>query len=112
MINSRVAPRIIIDPGTEIDIIGGFGWFILNVVDGKTANLGGALAGTGERRPPIVSAVTAYDHETEGPILISHGKVAWDDRPKQTECLINSHSLRHNDVTLDDVTMRDGGSKR
>ena len=84
MINSRVAPRMIIDPRTEIDVIGGVGWFILNVVDGTTANLGGALAGMGERRLPIVSAVTAYDHETEGPILIGHGQVAWDDQPEQT----------------------------
>ena len=76
MINSRVAPRMIIDPGTEIDVIGGVGWFILNVVDGTTANLGGALAGMGEQRLPIVSAVTAYDHETEGPIIIGHIQVA------------------------------------
>ena len=47
MINSRVAPIMIIDPGTEIDVIGGVGWFILNVVDGTKANLGGALAGMG-----------------------------------------------------------------
>ena len=103
---------MIIDPGTEIDVIGGFRWFILKIVDGMTANMGGYLAGMGERRLPIVSAVTAYDHETEGSILIGHGQVAWDDRPKQTECLINSHSLRHNDVTVDDVTMRDGGKQK
>ena len=66
----------------------------------------------GERRLPIVYAVTAYDHEMEGRILIGHGQVAWDDRPKQTECLINSHSLRHNGITVDDVTMRDGGKKK
>ena len=36
---------MIIDPGTEIDVIGGVGWFILNVVDGAADNLGGALAG-------------------------------------------------------------------
>ena len=77
-----------------------------------TDNLGGALSGMGERRLPIFSVVTAYDHEMEGPILIGHGQVAWDDRPKQTECLINSHSLRHNDVTVDDVTMRDGGNQK
>ena len=112
VINSRVSPRMIVDPGTEIDVIGGVGWFILNVVDGTTANLGGALAGMGELRPPIAFAVTSYDHETEGPILIGHGQVAWDDRPEQTECLINSHSLRHNDVTVDDVTMRDGGKQK
>ena len=75
---------MIIDPGTEIDVIRGVGCFILNVVDVTTANLGRALAGMGERRLPIVSAVTAYDHETEGPILISHGQVAWDDRTEQT----------------------------
>ena len=59
----------------------------------------------------IVSTVTAHYHETEGPILIGHGKVAWNDRPKHTECLINSHFLRNNDVMFDDVTMRDGGKK-
>ena len=112
VINSHVAPIMIIDPGTEIDVIGGVRWFILNIVDGTTANLEGALAGMGERRPPIVSAVTAYDHETEGPILIGHGQVAWDDRPEQTECLIKSHSLRHNDVKADNVTVRDGGKQK
>ena len=112
MINSCVAPRMIINPGTDIDVIGGFGWFILNVVDGTTANLGGALVGKGERRLPIVSAVTAYDHETEGPILIGRGQVAWDYQPDQTEFLINSYSLRQNDVTVDDVTIRDGGKQK
>ena len=82
MINSRVAPRMIIDPGTDIDVIGGIRWFILNVVDRTTANMGGALAGMGEQKLPIVSAVTAYDHKTEVPILIGHGKVAWDDQPE------------------------------
>ena len=53
---------MIIDPGTNIDFIGVIGWFIINVVDRMKANLGGALAGMGERRIPIVSAVTAYDH--------------------------------------------------
>ena len=47
MINSRVAPRMIIDQGTEIDVIGGVGWFILKEVNGTTANLVGALAGIG-----------------------------------------------------------------
>ena len=61
---------------------------------------------------PIVSNVTAYDHETKGPILIGHRQVAWDDQPEQTECLINSHSLRHNDVTVDNVTMRDSGKQK
>ena len=43
---------MIIYPGTEIDVIGGVRWFILNVVDGTTANLGGALDGMGEQRLP------------------------------------------------------------
>ena len=96
----------------EIDVIGGVGCFILSVVDGTTANLGGALAGMGELRISIISAVTAYDHETEGPILIGHGQIAWDNRPKQTECLINSHNLRYNNVKVDDVTMRDVGKQK
>ena len=33
------------------------------VVVGTTANLGGALAGMGEQRLPILSAVTAYEHD-------------------------------------------------
>ena len=103
---------MIIDPGKDIDVIVGVGWFILNVVDGTTASLGGSLAGIGGLRLPIVSAVTAYDHETEGPILIGHEQVAWDDRTEKTECLINSHSLRYNGITFDDVTMRDGGKKK
>ena len=55
---------MIIDPGTDIDVIGGVGWFIINVVDGTTANLGGSLAGMVERILPVVCTVTAYDHET------------------------------------------------
>ena len=76
MFNRREAPRVIIDPGTEINAIGGVGWCITNVVDGTTANLGGSLAGMGEQRLPIVSAVTSYDHKTQGTILIGHGQVA------------------------------------
>ena len=70
---------MIIDPGMEIDVIGGVVWIILNVVDRKTADFGGSLAGMGERRIPIVSAVTAYEYEIEWTILIGHGQVAWDD---------------------------------
>ena len=111
MINRREAPRVIIDPGTDIDVIGGVGWCSISVVDGTTANLGGALAGMGERRLPIVSAITAYDHETQGLIHIGHGQVAWDGGPEHTKGLINSHSLRNNDVTVDNVTTRDGGKQ-
>ena len=53
VINSRVAPRMIIDPGEDIDVIGGFGWFILNVVDRTTGNLGGALAVMGNEDSPL-----------------------------------------------------------
>ena len=49
---------------------------------------------------------------TEGPILIGHVQVAWDDQPEQTECLINSHSLRHNGITVNNVTLRDGGNQK
>ena len=112
MINRREAPRVIIDPGTDIDVIGGVGWCIINVVDRTTDNLGGALAGMGEQRLPIVSAVTAYDHETQGLIHIGHGQVAWDDLSEQNKCMINYHSIRNNDVTVDHVTTRDGGKQK
>ena len=55
-----------------------------------------------------MSAIITYNNETEGPILIGHGQDTWDDQTEQTECLINYHSLRHNDITVDDITMIDG----
>jgi hypothetical protein len=61
-------PRAIIDPGTEIDVIGGVGWHVLNKVDNMDAQLDGALVGMGGRSLPLVSAATAIDHKTEGTI--------------------------------------------
>jgi hypothetical protein len=61
-------PRGIIDPETEIDVIGGPGWHVLSQIDNMNAQLDGALAGMGERTLPLVHAVTAYDHKTRGTI--------------------------------------------
>jgi hypothetical protein len=52
-------PRGIIDPGTEIDVIGGPGWHVISQIDNMNAQLDGALVGMGERTLPLVRAVTA-----------------------------------------------------
>ena len=105
-------PRGIIDPGTEIDVIGGIGWHVLSKVDNMSAQLDGALAGMGERTLPLVRAVTAYDHEKGGTILLGVGCAGYDDRAEQTESLFNSHDLRKNGIIVHDTTKRDGGEQR
>ena len=66
-------PRGIIDPGTEIDVIGSVGWKVLSKVDNQYAQLDGALKGMGGCSLPLVTAVTAHDHTTEGTILLGAG---------------------------------------
>jgi hypothetical protein len=105
-------PRGIIDPGTEIDVIGGVGWLVLSAIDNTCAQLEGALAGMGGRSLPLVRAVTAYDHPALGPILLGVGCAGYDDRAEQTESLFNSHDLRKNGVVVHDTTKRDGGEQR
>ena len=78
-----------------------------------SAQLDGALAGMGERTLPLVRAVTAYDHEKRGAILLGVGCVAgYKNRAKQTELLFNSHNLRKNEFVVHDTTKRDGGKLR
>jgi hypothetical protein len=86
--------RAIIDPGTEVDVIGGVGWKVLSKVDNQVAQLDGALEGMGECILPLVAAVTARDHPTEGTVLFGAGCAGWDERPKQTESLFNSHDMQ------------------
>jgi hypothetical protein len=105
-------PRGIIDPGTEIDVIGGPGWHVLSKIDNMNAQLDGALTGMGKRSLPLVRVVTAHDHKTQGTVLLGVRCAGYDERKEQTESFFNSHDLRKNNVTVHDTTKRDGGEQR
>jgi hypothetical protein len=67
----------------------------------------------GECSLPLVTAVTAHNHSTEGTILLGAGCAGWDERPKQTESLFNSHDMRNKyNVIVHDTEKRDGGLQR
>jgi hypothetical protein len=105
-------PRGVIDPGIEIDVIGGPGWQVLSKIDNLNAQLDGALTGMGECSLPLVTAVTAYDHRLLGTVLLGAGCAGYDERSVQTESLFNSHDLRKHNVIVHDTTKRDGGEQR
>jgi hypothetical protein len=57
---------------------------------------------------PIVNAVTAYQSPGTGKVtLIGLGGAAMDDRAERTEALINTHVMRNNNVTVNDIAKRD-----
>jgi hypothetical protein len=62
--------RGLIDPGTEINVIGGPGWHVLSKIDNMNAQLDGALTGMGKCSLPLVCAVTAYIHRLLGTVLL------------------------------------------
>jgi hypothetical protein len=105
-------PRAIIDPGTEVDVICGVGLKVLSKIDTQVAQLDGALEGMGECGLPLVTAVTAHDHPAEGTVLLGAGCAGWDERPKQTESLFNSHDMQKHNVIVHDTAKRDGGLQR
>jgi hypothetical protein len=105
-------PRGIIDPGTEIDVIGGPGWHILSKIENLNTQLDGALTGMGECCLPLVHAVIAYDHKMLGTVLLGAGCAGQDERVVQTKSLFNSHDMRKNNIVVHDTTKRDGGEQR
>ncbi len=101
-----------LDEGTEFEVIGGVGWKILERLS-KTANLGGWRSGMEGPSLPIVNAVTAYVSPSTGEvILLGLGATAFDDHIEQTEALVNTHSMRKNNVMVHNVARRDGGAQR
>jgi hypothetical protein len=56
--------------------------------------------------------VTAYDHKTQGTVLLGAGCAGYNQREVQTESLFNSHNLRENGVIVHDTTKRDSGQRR
>jgi hypothetical protein len=78
-------------------------------MENQTALLDGALEGMGVCALPLVNAVTAYHHPTEGTTFLDAGCVGWDKWIEQTGSLSNSHDLQKHGVTVEDTTLRDGG---
>ncbi len=104
-------PRVIVDTGTDLEVIGGAGWKVLSRVNNKVAQLDGALAGMIGKPLVLVNAVTAYDHPTKGVILVGVGNAVWDDRAEQTEALLNAHELRKHNVVVNDKARIFGGKQ-
>jgi hypothetical protein len=106
------SPRIVLDEGTEFEVIGGVGWVVLEQFN-KSASMGGWRSGMDGPTLPIVNAVCAYDDELTGrTILLGVGSAAWDDRADQTEALINTHAMRGNNIIVHNIAKRDGGLQR
>ena len=105
-------PRVVLDEGTEFEVIGGKGWLVLEQFS-KSANMGGWRSGMEGPTLPIVNAVCAYDDTaTNKTIILGVGSAAWDDRSEQTEALINTHAMRKNNVVVHNIARRDGGLQR
>jgi hypothetical protein len=104
-------PRVVLDEGTELEVIGGIGWTVLEELS-KSASMGGWRAGMEGPTLPLVNAVCAYAREDGTAILLGLGAAAWDNRPEQTESLVNTHVMRNNNVIVDNVSRRDGGLQR
>ena len=104
--------RGVIDPGTDYEVIGGVGWEVETVTNVTTSMGGYFTDDDGRCRLPIVSAISAYEHPRLGTVLLGIGAAAWDDRPEQTESLLNSHELRLHGVEVDDKAARDGGGQK
>ena len=106
------SPRVVLDEGTEFEVIGGTGWLILEQFS-KSANMGGWRSGMKGPTLPIVNAVCAYDDPaTNKTIILGVGSAAWDDRPEQSEALINTHAMRKHNVVVHNIAKRDGGLQR
>ena len=108
--SSRYPPYAVIDPGAEMEVIGGVGWRILHFPQ-KSETLNGALTGMGSEVLPTVDAVTAVEDEDGRVILLGIGEAAFDRRTTQHESLWNSHHLRSHNIVVDDVAKKDGGGQ-
>jgi hypothetical protein len=61
---------------------------------------------------PLVTAVTAHDHPTEGTVLLGAGCAGWDERPEQSGSLFKSHDMRKHNVIVHNMAKQDGGVQR
>jgi hypothetical protein len=91
-------PRVVLDEGTKLEVIAGIGRTVLDK-QSKTANMGGWHTGMEGPTLPLVNALCAYHDNKDGTtFLLGLGAAAWDNQHKQTESLVNTHVMRHNNV--------------
>jgi hypothetical protein len=104
---------VIIDTGTDLEVIGGSGWTIIDRIDDEQVLLGGALTVINVRRLQTVNAVTAqaYEHPVKGVILLGVGNAVWDDRDDQKVTLVNPNELPRNNVLVNDIAKVFGSSQ-
>ena len=105
------SPYAIVDPGADMEIIGGVGWHVLHFSD-RTEILNGALEGMGSSVLPTADAVTAVEDKDGRVVLLGLGGTAYDHRTTQIESLWNSHHLRANKVIVDDVAKEHKGNQQ
>jgi hypothetical protein len=105
-------PRVVLDEGTEFEVIGGKGWLVLEQFS-KSANMGGWRSGMEGPALPIVNAVCAYDDTATNKTFITRSWLRSLGRSlEQTEALINTHAMRKNNVVVHNIARRDGGLQR
>ena len=59
-----------------------------------------------------MNAVCAYNRQDGTAILLFFFAAAWDDRPEQTESLVNTHVMRNKNVVDINDSKRDDGLQR
>ena len=91
--SARHQPYVVIDIGTEREVIGGVGWQILNFPD-KSEPLSGTLAGMGTEVLPSVNAFAAVNDQNGNAVLLGVRGAAYDQRTTQYESLWNYQQLR------------------
>jgi hypothetical protein len=101
-------PRVIVDPGSEVALVCEIAWTAIEKLNVNT-QVFGAIQGSRGDELATVHAVTVFEHQTLGTILLGVGNAEMTKSLEQTESLLNSHHLRFNGVTVDDTAERDGG---
>lgn len=104
--------RVIFNPGTELDVISGIGWRILDWIVGHNAVLGSVLAGLGQKTLSLVNAITCYNNSIIGLTLIGIGSAGYNQRKVQTKSLVNFHDLCKHGIMVHDTTQWDSGLQR
>ena len=107
---ARKSPYAVVDPGADMEIIGGVGWHVLHFSE-RTEILNGALEGMGSSVLPTADAVTAVEDMDGRVVLLGLGDSAYDHRTTQTESLWNSHHLRANKVIIEDAAKEHKGKQ-
>ncbi len=106
----RHAPYAVFDSGAEQDLIGGVGFAIMHFSDESQSVLG-PLPGMGGVTLPKVDAVTAVENDRGEVVLLGVGGVTYDRRTTQYEALFNTHHVRNNNVTVNEVAIEHGGAQ-